>query len=703
MTDIDAIAITRAFIRADMLPIDGARIDGDIDPHTNDPHLATVLANMAYYGFAPTLDALKYLSALPLEDLAAYWGDVEGALANLTGADRAMQDHIVYKNFPAETLAMSEAEYWTRQILIYIGLPHPFVAQTKQDREPAEQALSLRLLKPSAGFTTADLFKRLADAPATWSNDQYEDACALFKNVEMTSVDFSNFATKANAARLAAYALSQNADIDLSFTAPIDILRLISVLSGGDARLGAPFRVISFKRRLRTRLVHDLDKFAAATLAEAFAQRPSAWKRVLMRLHPGDYKTRNLSVAYDLLYRSQAKSFEAALSMAIEAGNPVALEMAALRPGIFARRLRHMHSKFGRAAFEAFAPVASQLSTLQLARLDRIFKTLLYRKTRAYAPKGQTSHIKIKKAPNIALPEADLAFLQDVLRNVLESRLSTAFPSGVACGEGLETVKIPMNGQELSAHGRGTRLPIPDEVNFIRSMSYWKSDEARNIWFDNSWNFFDSDWAPVDSTCWNNVRLGEGDATAAIFSGDPTTARTQGVGAQAIDIYLDQLVKRGIRYAVWNTLCYSGYAFNKVKEVFACLQWGEDAQKGEIFEPGRAQMAFPIRSSEMNNFTAMIDLQTRELVYLDVSLPANVLSATYNQKRLAYILPALLETIEAQPSLADILEHAPSGSLPVLRDDAAGPIHGPALVARQVNPESSIAPVDLNKILSATS
>jgi hypothetical protein len=701
MTDIDAIALTRAFIRADMLPIDGVCLD-DIDPHNTDPHLATVLVNMAYYGFAPTLDALKFLAALSHEDLATYWADVETVLANLTGADRAMQDHIVYKNFPAETLAMCDAEYWTRQLLIYIGMPQDALAQTKQNREAPDETLSLRLLKPSADFTTTDLFNRLVSASSTWTEDQYEDACVLFKILEMTSLDFSDFPTKSNAARLAGYALARNADLDLSFTAPIDILRLVAALSGADVRLNTPMRGVSLKRRLRTRIIKSLDDFTSATLIEAFAQRRNLWKLVLMRLHPGDYKTENLSVAYDLLYRGQARSFEAALSMAIDAGNPLALEMAAKRPGIFARRLRHMHSKFGRAAFEAFAPVAPQLSTLQLARLDRIFKTLLSRKARTYAPKGRMSHLKIMEAPAITIPEADLAFLHNTLHDVLKDRLSAAFPSGVSLGKDLETVKIPMNGQELSPHGRGTRFPIPEGVNFIRSLSYWSGSKNKNVWFDNSWNFFDANWEPAGATCWDQVRLGEKDATAAIFSGDPVTSKTNGIGAQAIDIYLDQLTERGIRYAVWSTLCFSNLSFNEATEVFACLQWGEDAQKGEIFEPGRAQMAFPIRSDEMNNFTAMIDLQSRELVYLDVSLPVHVETAQLNRKRLSVILPALLETIEAQPSLADIFAHAPSGTLPVLRDDADKPVEGPALVAHQLNSESNIDPVDLDKILSAT-
>ena len=295
----------------------------------------------------------------------------------------------------------------------------------------------------------------------------------------------------------------------------------------------------------------------------------------------------------------------------------------------------------------------------------------------------------------------DIDFLCSALKEAIAERINAQYPEGFCIEADVDQIKLAMNGQELSPYGRGTRFAIPEGVNFIRSMSYWNVGSDRyNSWFDNGWNFFGPEWTPIGTTCWDAERFGPKGSEAGIFSGDPTSAQTEGRGTQAIDIYLDRLEEQGVRYAVWSTLCYSGIPFCDAIDVFACLQWGIDAQAGEVFEPSRAQMAFPIKSDALTNVTAMIDLETRELIYLDAALPISTQTAQRNQERLSALLPALLEVIAAQPSIADVFSGTLKGKTPVMRSDAKQPVIGSAYVFEPQHPDSKIDPFNLDDLLN---
>jgi hypothetical protein len=695
--------INTALIRAGFLPVSNSNLTSTDDGAIVAPvELGTILGNMAYYGFAPSSEALTTLTRMPREALIALWEEIDPVFGYLTGDARKMNDEIIYQNFPREVLDMSEASYWVRQICMYVGIPKAFFTEEPKDRAPLSETTKLKILSSFDINTAATLYQKLVSTPFTWSDAPFEDALILQAHLGVTEVDFAGFAAKANAAQLAAAMFEDRDDVRISLTTPVDALRLISLLCGGDVRLSTPFKAKSLKRSLRRTLVRELDAMGSEVLAEAFAQRRNLWKQVLMRLHPGDYQAPDLNAAYDLLYRSQARGLEAQIAIGIADKNKAALGLAATRPGVFARRLRHLHSAFGREAFEAFVTVLPKLTVLQMARLERIFATLKTRSTRLYTPKGQFSKAKVVPAPQVNIPNEDIAMLREALMAEITTRLDAAHPEGFDVNPDVDTIKIAMNGQELSPYGRGTRFDIPHDVNFIRSMSYWETEDSYdNVWFDNGWNFFDAQWNSVGVLSWDNERFGSTGENAAIFSGDPVSSQSEGKGAQAIDLYLDRLKEQGVRYAIWSTLCYSGIPFSKAGDVFACLQWGEDAQAGEVFDPSRAQMAFPLKSDALTNVTALVDLDTRELVYLDAALPLNTQSAGYNQERLSQYAPALMDVIDAQPSVSGILGLAKSGITPVLRNDEDAAVTGTAFVFERRNAESQIEPLDLDALLKA--
>jgi hypothetical protein len=279
----------------------------------------------------------------------------------------------------------------------------------------------------------------------------------------------------------------------------------------------------------------------------------------------------------------------------------------------------------------------------------------------------------------------------------------------------VDLIKLQTNDQELASYGRGTVFEIPDEMTFLRTASYWENKGGVS-WFDNSWNFFDSTWNHLGACCWTdtlfapsnrNQPRGRGrpgkNTAGAVFSGDPINSKEmKGRACQMIDLYIDRLANSGVRFAVWNVLCYSKIAFSDATgEVLGTLQWGEEAQKGKLYEPGRAQMVFPLTGKGMTKYIAYIDLVERKLIYIDANLKGSVHSAAQNGNTLTQQMPAFVEYLAALPSVGDLFYHADEGETPILYSDAEHEIleNRSAYVFKPENENNNFKQLDLSTLL----
>ena len=623
--------------------------------------LGTLAANMAHYGFAPSKALADRLIAAGAADRAAFWSHAEPILAELTGDDRDMDAHVVYKNFPREVLDMDRARYWISQVFMYLGAPNDLFAEEVETRAPLDEALVLTVLDIADLRAVDALLGALVEQKASW---RPRDEAAMREVLRAApGLHFSRYGHRANAARLAAWALQSRVPVDIRTNSATDVLRIVgglSTISGGDLdaldvslaepphlpRLGRP------RRRFLVSLLKD-----CTDLEGDFARRPEIWKRLLSRLHPGEFDAPRLSVAYDALYNGLPDRFNARLERAFEARDPAALAILAEEPGTFMRQLHRAYAAFGRAAFEAFDGVMDALSTHQLLKLKGYLSTVEGRRSFLVRPRGDWAKSQIVANTKAPIHPADRDALMQRISRRIGARLDTALPGlGVARGRGLDRVKLLSNGQDLAPYGRGTVLDIPEDATFVRSASFWANPSERNTWFDNGWNFYGEDWKPLATCCWNMERAGESRSSYAIFSGDPTNSKDlEGRGCQMIDLYLDRMAAAGVRYAVWSILCFSHVAFSDANEVLATLQWGEKPQSGKLYEPARAQMVFPLTSRAMTKFVAYLDVAERRLVYMDADLPGGVHSATANLDRLGDLMPAFVEHAASLPSIEDLV------------------------------------------------
>lgn len=665
--------------------------------------LGTVLANMAYFGVAPSACFLRRLQATDKSGLTKAWLQVESLLQAGTGADRNMGEMVVYKNFPTEVLEMTYAQYWVRQVLMYLGMANEMLTQPALERDPLDEHVDLKIIKPVDRFERDALCETLKQSSTCWRPIELEAAAAIFLRAESGApgkapINVADYGYRSNALALALHLFPANPDIEVITTSATDVLRLAAGLCGGDVEMKVPPRFTSLSRPVRRKLVAMLEQ--AVDLQGDFARRPQYWKQLLSRLHPGEFKAPRVSAAYDALYNGLPDRFNARLEAALKAADPAALDILASEPGTFSRDLTRAWNVFGREALLRFETLLPKLTTDRLLQLEKHLETLDLRNSRLVRPRGRWSALQVIDMPKSPICAEDRGWLVARLRAERKSRLDAAFPEGIALDADTCDVVLPLNGQDLAPYGPGTMFDIPADVTFLRTASYWKhSAHAMNTWFDNGWNFFTKDWAPAGACCWNSERLED----AAVFSGDPTNSKDlEGRGCQMIDLYFDRLADMGIAYGVWSLLCYSHIPFDQAEDVIATLQWGEKPEAGNLYEPSRAQMTFPVKGSDLNRYIAYVDISARKLVSLDLTFPGSLETVVANENRLSKIMPAVVDHLSALPRVHDLFAPAAGGETPVLRSDAKAPVSGRGWVFEPRNEASEIASIDLTTLRGQT-
>ncbi len=614
--------------------------------------VATVAMNLSYYGFSVDAASMRAVMSLSETQLNDWWKAIEPQLKQITGDDRNMGDFVVYKNFPQEVLDKTEGEYWFNQILMYWGLPNLLFTEEVKPREGMAKQPKLTVLRQARGNSLQSILNSLVAQTARWKQQEQDDAIVLAQD---RPVDFRTFGFKENLIALAKQFIRSNKDVQIS--SATDVLRLVAGMSDGDVSLRKKVKFSKFNRKTRRFFLTALE--SCRNKEEDFARRPEVWKRLLKCLHPFDDKARypHTCKAADALYKGNLVTFSSLVEGALANKEEEVLDLLTTRPGEYRRRLVHCLNLFGSKVSSPSKPksftsaaVLSKLTVAQLVSTRRFLESVNTRETRVFPPKGNWTKLQIAEARKV-----DAGHVKEVMFCIAQE-LSVRVPKVKMLDILTENIKLPSNDGEVSSYTRGTVFPIPEGVDFIRTASYWEhKSEIGNVWFDNGWNFFDKDWNPAGTIAWNQTEM----KPAAAFSGDPTNNKdAQGRACQLIDLQLDELVRRGIRYAVWSVLAFSNVPFNDAEEVYAALQWGEDAQSGKLFEPSRAQLNFPLTGNGKTKFVCYIDLHTREMVYMDANLKAEVSSARTNEESLKKQMPAFVEYLNALPSVYDLFQHS---------------------------------------------
>lgn len=656
------------------------------------PEMATIISNLAYYGYMLNVSAYKALSTCTKTEIEELWSEIEPILQEITGTNRNMAEYVVYKNFPKEVIDMSAAKQFFDQIFLYMGIvTYDDVRENPKQRESLDEFSNLKVLTLADDNTTKEIVHNLISQPTRWNDKQNSWVRSLIGGKE---INVDDYGFKENGISLAALKFNKSS---IQISTATDVLRLTAALSDQDMSLRSKVVLRSFKRSERRSLLSMLND--CNNLKDDMAERPELFKRLMTKLRPNDYKFSNVTAAYDDLYNKRLKTFLAKIEKIKH--NESVLDLLVKRPGVFLRNFHLFYSYHHEKTVNKFLPILPNFNNTQLVKLRGYLKTINSRKTLMYPPKSNWGKAQIEDNMKLKIKKEHIAIIDKEIGRILSERLEKFFGGGADLSPELEKVKLQTNDQKLAAYGRGTVFDIPDDVSFIRSASYWetKVDEENphsNVWYDNGWNFFDDDWQSINTLSWSTQKsLGD----AAVFSGDPTSGTNDNKGCQLIDIYIDKLLAQGIRYAVWNILCYSGIPFSG-SDVLATLQWGESCQKGELYEPSRAQMVFPLKSDNDTSYVAYVDLKTRKLVYMDAPLRGRVHNANANEGILSEIMPSYVEYLDSLPSVYDLVKDVKKGNTPLVYSDKDVSLTGDAYVFKPSNPDNKFKNISVEEMLS---
>ena len=551
-------------------------------------NLLTVVSNLNYYGFMPSKDTLELLNGLSRDELASFWKKTEPAVKSVTADDRQMDDFVVYQNFPAEVLDMSHCEYWCKQILMYFGFDKDMLRENPVARDPLFENTTLKVLHLADDQSLQGICMALLSNKSRWTAPQLEQVKFLLGELRARNFTSSKAGFRENGIQAISHLMDTVSDHNIIVEDATDILRLAALRSEADISLRQKVKFKNFSRKERRVLCRMLE--TSKNLESDFAERPALWKTLLRRLHPGDFKYARLSAAYNDLYNGKLQSYASKVEAAIKTKDSGVFGLLKQRPGEFVRRFHHLCSVFGMGAVEAFAEIMPRLTTLQILKMVRYTQTINNRKFLAFPPRSNWNRLQIVANTKKPLQQAGIDLLQEKANAVISERLREILPEGFDVDSRMEDVKLQTNDQELASYGRGTVFQIPDNMKFLRTASYWENTGGTS-WFDNGWNFFGENWENKGVICWDHTHMMD---TSAAFSGDPVnSSEMKGRACQMIYLYIDKLLAQGIRYAVWNVLCFSNIPFSGATgEVLATLQWGEEPQAGKLYEPSRAQSVF---------------------------------------------------------------------------------------------------------------
>lgn len=606
--------------------------------------LATVQKEIAALGFVLSDSLLLRLRGLSPQQLATFLRELLRDLRPLVGGHREYEP--LFPGFPGQTMRMGEAELYLEAARHYVtlrraepehnnGTSH---APLLEGRAPEPVELGSKHEFEVICTQLAGSHSPLSDddkADLEWFVRQYRgDVLRLLppripfrENLALVAALLIENASSAEAEAL----------MRAQATSATDVLRLAVALSGGDVSLAKPAHFSSMPRAQRRLLLGLID--ARPDTAEAMKRRPGAWKRLGEVLHPREWVRRfpRAQAAFDAL-RSGAKlpSFHGDVETALDEGRTGdAIERLSERPGEFARRLDHLLrvaavNTPGRddalAVLEGFARIASQVSTPVLLQVLAHMRHRGRRSLRAFFPKGRVEKVYATSDARGPLPPVFGDAIAARVEDTLVERFRWLPPLGT-CHLDPELAFHLVPGSRRSASrslrtlARGSRMPLPD-AKFLRLFLWWTNGrppegEARRLDMrtdiDLSAGFFRADFTHAGVLSYYNLR-----DYGCHHSGDIVDAPHG--AAEFIDLDVDHLVSRGIRFVVMSLEAYTSQTFAELPECFAGWMARQAPDSAEPFEPRTVIDRVDVAADSRIALPAAFDLVGRRALWMDVAL-----------------------------------------------------------------------------------
>ncbi|MFG2984554.1 MXAN_6230/SCO0854 family RING domain-containing protein [Streptomyces sp. NPDC048258] len=452
-------------------------------------------------------------------------------------------------------------------------------------------------------------------------------------------------------------------------TTATDVLRLLAVLSGGEAGLLPLPRFTSPDRPLRRELLAALDALPTENLVEDVLRHPAAWKRAAETLHPFERHARHprAALAFAVLRgttvsaatplgaalletaaahpdavrvdgdRIRPATWAGRLEQALAAGDAgAAAAFAGQRPGELVRRLDHLlrlhpgeellpelEKALERGLPKVGAgPLLSALGALRIRAQDRRGGR------RVFFPRGQVARAQVAREERAPLP----APLVEAVTARLEAEVLRRFgsdawdPFGLAVlDSGLADLTVPFGertaAKSLVAVPRGSTQTLP-EGEVLRLFLHWTEPAGNRTDLDLSVAFFDAEWKFTGLCDYTSLR--HGPRGAATHSGDFTSAPAPDGATEYVDLDLAALARNGDVFAVPLVLSYNNVPFDELPDAFAgFMGLPADGPRDASYDPRTVRQRFDLAGESRVSMPMVMDLAARRALWADVHLPAS--------------------------------------------------------------------------------
>jgi hypothetical protein len=589
--------------------------------------VASAIQEIAAFHCILSESVIERIGMLSADELARWLRDMLGVLRRRVGAH--VQHQPFYPGFPEQVLKASKAELYLTAVMHYLTLrrlpAHEHARPPLLEGKLVPWLVELgsvaefeSLLAPLVSSRTS--LSEVDAADVAWFIRQYRgDVFRLLPG----DVPFREIRALVGGALVQHVAGDARVDefLDRNVETATDALRLAVALSGGDVSLTtATTRFAPMKRGVRRLLLRLLDR--APNAVEDVMRHAERWKRLAEVLHPGDYadKYPRALAAITAARRDDAPASFGSRVETLLAQRHIATLTPLLqqRPGEFARRLdvTLRRSTDPDAVLDAFETVAAQASTpilLQVLAQTRAPRPL---PLRAFTPKGALA--KVYGIPDRREPLAPevLARAARICQDALVKRFASLPPLGRSFVDpALRDYIVPLAqraaSKSLRTLVRGSRLPLPD-TRFIRLFLWWKNGRARTD-IDLSAAFFDANFVFMQTVAYYNLK-----GFGGYHSGDIVDA-PQGA-SEFIDLDIDALVEKGIRYVVTSINSYTRQPYCDLPECFAGWMARADLASGEVYEPRTVVDRIDIASDTQICLPFVMDLQERRVLWADLGL-----------------------------------------------------------------------------------
>ena len=599
--------------------------------------LATILKNIECLGYTFSPQLMDRLSTLSEPEASLFYSQLVTDLKQAVGG--AVEYAPMYPNFPAQVMETAEAELYLNAITHYLGdvLEVRILPQyNTESRSPLSDSIKLKIIELGTESELLDIFRNLLAANTSLSEIDKQDLQEFISTFPDLTADIlpEQFGYKENLAYVASLLLDRLAQLQPYFKTATDVLRLATAMSDGDISLAKNTRFRNFNRRERRAILELLEQ--CDSIAEDMLRYKNSWIRLGEKLHPFEYARRYPKCyrGFDVVRNDTVATFNSRLETAFTEQRWLdAIELLSTRPGEFARRLDFILRNIGackaiKTKWESDREViktcweSDRVSTPVLLQVANHFR---HRnddldKLRVFFPKGNvTKAFAIKNE----LPEINPGVCQEIVeicQRTLSDRFAKLKPLGkVYIDPELKKFPVPFAGRSASKSlrqlTRGSRLPI-GEGNTVRFFMWWKEGIATGrVDIDLSAVMYDADWNYLEHISWTNLKSAK---YRAAHSGDITSAPDG--ASEFIDLDLASILNYGGRYVVASVLSYTNQPFSELPECFAGWMMRQNPNSGEIYEPQTVRDKVDLTANTAICIPAIIDLQQREIVWMDMSL-----------------------------------------------------------------------------------